>query len=294
MIKVEKTTFKDIDAIQISNGRIKLIVTTGIGPRICYYGFEDRGNILRVCEKDYESKDNNDFKFYGGHRLWHSPEDEVRTYQADNLPVDVKMLKFGVKVSMIEKKTLLQKSMQIEMKDDGKVRIIHTIKNLSLFDIAYASWGITQLIPGGIAVFPQDKRKTGLLPNRQLVLWDYTDLSDDRLIFSKNLVMVRQDNIDKKLKIGSFNRDGNLSYFINGDLFVKEFDVSEGEYSDYGCNAEIFTNKDFIELETLSPMEEVEPNGEVSHTEVWSLIEKVPAPKIEKVHYAAHKETINV
>lgn len=42
-------------------------------------------------------------------------------------------------------------------------------------------------------------------------------------------------------------------------------------YPDGGCSAEIFTNAEMLELETLSPLTELPPEGVLEHTEWWSL-----------------------
>jgi hypothetical protein len=43
------------------------------------------------------------------------------------------------------------------------------------------------------------------------------------------------------------------------------------EYPDLGCNTEVFTNADMLELETLSPLTTLPPDGALEHTERWSL-----------------------
>jgi hypothetical protein len=53
---------------------------------------------------------------------------------------------------------------------------------------------------------------------------------------------------------GIFNPAGWGAYCLNGALFVKRASVIPGaEYPDFGCNFEIFTNPEFLELESLGP-----------------------------------------
>ncbi len=293
MVKVTKGTFLGVEAYEITNDKVKITVATGIGPRIIHFGFCNKDNILRVAKSDFLNKSAG-YKFYGGHRLWHSPEDEVRTYQPDNGNVEVEVLELGIKASFIETENMIKKTMQIEMKENGRVRIIHTLENVGDKDFELAVWGITQLKPGGIGVMQQDDRKTGLLPSRSIALWDYTDLSDKRLTFTKNHIIVKQDpNNEKALKIGTYCRQGQLAYFIDGDMFVKDFDVMEGEFTDYGSNAEIYTNDQILELETLSPIYDMSKGQMAEHTEVWELIENVPCPYVDKVMQAEIKETVH-
>lgn len=293
MVKVRKTDFLGKEAYEITNDVVSLVVATGIGPRIVSFGFCKKGNLLRVAGDDFFSDDNS-YKFYGGHRLWHAPEDTVRSYQPDNEPCEVEVLELGVKVSVVEKENKIRRVMQIEMKENGRVRIIHTIENLSNFCVHLAPWAITQMKTGGLGVIPQVTKKTGLLPNRSISLWDYTDLSDSRLKFGGDFIYVKQDeNIKKAMKIGTFNPEGYVYYFVDGDLFVKEFDVAQGEFPDFGCNCELYVNEDFLELESLGEMQELCPGESCEHTEVWSIIEKVACPTDEKLAQMDVREPIH-
>ena len=293
MVKIEKCDFFGVEAYEISNGDVKLIVTTSVGPRIVHFGFCDKENVLHVNRGDFLNRSAG-FKFYGGHRLWHAPEHESRTYQPDNSMCEVEVLPLGITVSNYEESNKITKTMQIEMKDNGRVRIIHSIKNNSNFDYNLACWGITQMRAGGVAIMPQDNRKTGLLPNRSIAFWDYSDLTDSRLNFTtSNIVITHDETVKKPFKIGSFNRDGYLAYFNQGDLFVKEFDVQDGEFADYGCNSEIFVNEDFLELESLSALVEIPINEQIEHTEVWQLFKDAPAPEKEMYQSVDMKGFVN-
>jgi hypothetical protein len=43
-----------------------------------------------------------------------------------------------------------------------------------------------------------------------------------------------------------------------------------------GCNAEIYVNDQFLELETLAPWQTIEPGETITHTERWELYGDVP------------------
>ena len=56
------------------------------------------------------------YHFYGGHRLWHAPEDTSRTYMPDSEPVELTAVEHGFHlVQAIETHTGIQKSMQITL-----------------------------------------------------------------------------------------------------------------------------------------------------------------------------------
>jgi hypothetical protein len=64
-------------------------------------------------------------------------------------------------------------------------------------------------------------------------------------------------------------------------LFVKRFDASaDVQYPDQGFNAEIYCNDQFIELESLGPVEPIEPGQTVRHSELWEVYDSLDVPFI--------------
>jgi hypothetical protein len=62
------------------------------------------------------------------------------------------------------------------------------------------------------------------------------------------------------------------AYLLGSDLFVKRYDADPSKaYADFGASYETFVNGDFLELETLGPLEEVAAGAAVEHVESWSL-----------------------
>ncbi len=74
--------------------------------------------------------------------------------------------------------------------------------------------------------------------------------------------------------------DGWVAYARNGHLFVKKFDFeADAIYPDMGCSFKSWTNHEFIELETLSPLAWLEPGDQIDYQEDWYLFENVPVPE---------------
>jgi hypothetical protein len=51
--------------------------------------------------------------------------------------------------------------------------------------------------------------------------------------------------------------------------------MAGARYPDGGCNFELFTNPEFLELETLGPLVELKPGEMAEHVERWWLFEGV-------------------
>ena len=61
---------------------------------------------------------------------------------------------------------------------------------------------------------------------------------------------------------------------MEGDLFLKRARARARaglEYPDFGCSVEVFTNAAMLKVETLGPLQTVEPGAAVDHIEEWSL-----------------------
>jgi hypothetical protein len=139
---------------------------------------------------------------------------------------------------------------------------------------------LTIMRGGGVAVIPQEPygpHPQNLLPARPLVLWPYTDMSDARFGFGRRFVRLRSDESnDEPQKIGLANKRGWAGYVNGGTLFVKRFAYEEGaSYPDYGCNNEFFTAGLFIEVESLSPLRQLDPGESIEHVERWRLFDNV-------------------
>jgi len=63
------------------------------------------------------------------------------------------------------------------------------------------------------------------------------------------------------------------AYWVDGYAFVKKFERKKGEYPDFGCSVEAYTNPIMLELETLSPLKTLEPNSTIEHTEIWRIFD---------------------
>src|SRR3954452_18787212 len=61
------------NAYRLSNRVVELIVTADVGPRILFYGFCGRENMLHEVNDDAGKVGGSQFRLYGGHRLWVSP-----------------------------------------------------------------------------------------------------------------------------------------------------------------------------------------------------------------------------
>ncbi len=267
------------------NDAVELIVTTDVGPRVIRFGFTGE-NELGEFPEHVGQVGGDEFRLYGGHRLWHAPESLERTYCPDNSTVTLERQADGVRITQpTEARTGIQKEMVISLSPtETHVRIVHRLWNRNLWPVDLAAWALTVMAPGGTAVIPLPPRipyPEGLLPTGQLVLWPYTDPADPRWRWGHKYILLRQDAArPSPQKLGASVPGGWIAHVRDERLFVKMFrHIPGATYPDLGSAIETFTDGRMLELETLSPIARVEPGGAIEHVESWFLWRDVPAPR---------------
>lgn len=278
------------NVFKIWNDTVQLLVLVDVGPRIISFSFVGQQNEFHEIPEHAGEGGDHTFRVYGGHRLWVAPE-IPRTYYPDNLPVAVRRQQnafiFTAPPESTPPGTNLQKEIEIELYETGtRVTVTHRIRNLGSEPTEMAPWALSVMANGGTAILPLPPRAPmsadRLLPEGVLVLWSYTDLADPRWKIGTRYIQLQQaSNCAREFKQqmgGILNPLGWGAYFRKGHLFIKKVDVdTRAKYPDFGCNFELYTDPDLLELETLGPLRNLEPGETAEHTERWWLFEHIEA-----------------
>jgi hypothetical protein len=219
-----------------------------------------------------------EFRFRGGHRLWHSPEAMPRTYMPDNEGAVVSELEHGVALDQpAESWTHISKRLEIRLNPArAQVFVRHELRNEGAWAVELAPWALTMFRQGGVGIFPQPAGPVdaaGLLPNRQVTLWPYAAIDDPRVGWADDFVLIRAEPRMPPFKLGYFSRAGWIAYWLEGALFVIRSDarLDAARYPDGGCSVESYCNDRFFELETLGALTMLAPGESVVHDEIWEL-----------------------
>jgi hypothetical protein len=266
------------DCVRLYNKAVEMIVTTDVGPRIIHFGFIGDRNILYVSPEDSGKTGGNDWRIYGGHRLWIAPEAIPLSYHPDNSAVEYAFHNGMLTVTAPKESTSgIRKEIQITLSPgSNEVTVAHRLTNENPFDLQLSVWAISALAPGGCAIVPQEPYGEGndfLLPARPLALWQYTKMNDPRWVWGEKYILAQHDAaLTSEQKIGVLNKQGWAAYYLNKTLLIKKFDYNaQSLYPDYGCNNEVYINGAFLELETLGPLITLAPGETAMHTEHWGL-----------------------
>jgi hypothetical protein len=266
---------------RLTDGRLEAIVATDIGPRVLRLGFVGGRNEFAELDASQPTP-YGEWRIYGGPRLWHSPEAMPRSYYPDNDPCTVDVDEDSVTVVQpTEPPTGVQKTMRLTM-GEGYIEVDHILTNEGLWPVEAAPWALSVMAPGGTAILQAAKERDpdNLLPNRSLILWPYTDLTDPRLVLGRDLILLHQrTDAAGPIKLGVNNDSGWAAYYNQNHLFIKRFAVDIfAVYPDNGCTVECYTNAQMLELESLGSLVLLEPGESAYHTERWYLFEAPGLP----------------
>jgi hypothetical protein len=196
----------DTEAFAI--GDSNLTVARDAGPRILSYssgGTEQLFARLPGVFIDHPGVDS--YPLIGGHRLWRAPEVPAITYESDDNPVTIREFDAGIELIGAPDRDGVVKSISATAHGD-KIVIDHELCNGGDNPVTTAVWAITQLSPGGVGILPQGVEATdpdGVLPNRSIAMWPYTDPSGSDMVFGSNDIRINASNTTPKAKIGTQN-----------------------------------------------------------------------------------------
>lgn len=261
------------------NDRLELVVTSDVGPRIVWLGFIGGDNIFGGLAEELGMMGGPEWHVYFGHRFWHSPEAKPRSYYPDNHPIRVDSDGENTLclIQPPEPTSGMQKTLSVTLARDN-VEVVHTLTNEGLWPVEASPWALSVMATESTALIPQPQGDPeALLPNRTLTLWPYTDMTDARVRWGRRFVILRQDpTITQPIKLGMNAEDGWCACITGEILFLKCFDhFADALYPDHGCSVESYANDRFLELETLGPMDYLEPGDSATHVERWHLFENV-------------------
>jgi hypothetical protein len=278
-MQVDRCTFAGWDdCVRLRSETTEVVLLAAAGPRILAFGPRGGENLLFV--EPAGAGDLDRWRMYGGHRLWHAPEDPTLSYVPDNVPVDVAIGEGVVRLTGVEEAASgLRKSLEVSL-DGDRLALTHRLEQVRGRS-RRAPWAITAFGPGGRAWLPRAAPKThpdALLPDQILVLWPYTDLGDARLGLGSVAVTVDHDPVALgPLKIGAHHPLGWLAWSRGGQLVVQHTRVGPGTYPDLGATHEIYCDAHLVELEALGPLEDLGPGGVATLQSRWWRMD-VPDP----------------
>lgn len=266
----------------VENEHLRIEVALDAGPRVVWLSRPGGRNVFaETPEIDWPTVHGRPYRILGGHRLWSSPECPLDEQVPDDEPVTLRELADGIEV-VGATKTHDGLTRRIELRpaaDGPRVHVTHVLENGGDRTVRAAAWALTQMTPGGVGMLPlPGGGGSAQLPNRNVVLWPYSSVADPRFELIDGEIRVRATGDAGFFKAGCLNVSGEVFYELDDVVFRKRFSPKpDAEHVDFGCNTEVYVRAEFLELETLTPLHDVEPGGSIVHVEEWQLVSRAEA-----------------
>ncbi len=279
--------------VRIANAYAELIITLDVGPRVISCRTTDGTNVFKIFDEQLGGTGEAEWKSRGGHRFWLAPEDPVLSYIPDNSAVEHRVASpYEVELSMsLGGQLPVRKTLIVALAADSTcVNVTHRAENIGSESLSIATWGLSVMAPGGIEIIPLPplgEHPRDLLPNRVMVFWPFTDMTDPRWRWGRLFITLRQGDAGPS-KLGLAHQEHWIAYHQGDSLFVKTIAYQQGAtYPDFGCNFETFTNEEMLEVEALGPLVELAPGAATEHVETWRLLDGISAPPAREEEMAA-------
>jgi len=292
-MSITTTQFAGHEAIRIDAGRMALMVTTSVGPRVLGLLTEDgRNHFAELPEMTLDCPGSAPIHLRGGSRLWTAPEDPRVTYRPDDEPVGVEEIAGGVRL-VARPDPVAETSRETSIRVTGPERFSfdYRVVNRADHPQRLAAWAISMMAPHGRAWLPTltvPFDPGGFQAQRNIVLWPYARHDDPRFVLHGHAIELRAAILAERptlgrFKVGTSLRRGWVAHWREGVLLVKRAGHDESrEYADMGASGQLYSQADFTELETLGPLTELAPGDSAEHHEDWEvhLVDEAEAERL--------------
>lgn len=297
------------DTYRVGNGLVEARVVADVGPRIVEVRRAGGDNLFHLLDAEAGGRGEPVWRCRGGWRLWLAPERRTTTYALDNASCavtrpDARSLRV---VGAPQPESSVEKEVVITIDPDRpRLQIESRVRNIGARPVTYALWTLAVMRPGGRAFLPLDVGPpTAFDDVRRLILWSYASVRDPRYRFGDRLieidhagvagmpatlmtsdqsVPVREGAASRSIdesKIGVDSTAGWAAYLCDGTLFVTRANVDAGPRPDGGATAEVYSSREFVELEHLGVLTEIAPGGESVLREEWWVLADVAIPPFD-------------
>ncbi len=278
-MSITTTRYAGHEAIQVEAGRVRLVVTTSVGPRVLGLLTPDgRNHFAELPDMTLDCPGSDPIHLRGGSRLWAAPEDPRLTYRPDDDPVGVEEIVDGIRLAT-RPDPVAGTSREISLRVTGPERFAFDYRVVNHADRPQrlAAWAITMMAAGGRAWLPlltEPFDPGGFQAQRNIVLWSYARSDDPRLRLSDHAIELHAstDPALGRFKVATTLRRGWAAHWADGVMLVKRAYHDESrDYADLGASGQLYTQHDFTELETLGPLTDLQPGDAAEHHEDWEI-----------------------
>lgn len=281
-MEIKPVSFSGLEAVELETPQARMVVVTGMGPRIAFWGRPQGENLLYWQRDDIGRQG---WILLGGHRVWMTrpgADESEDAYAPDNEPCEVRRLKNGVRVTGgLHPFLNIRRGIEVVQQSDSSFKVTSFLTNEGPMLYSGGVWGPTCINPAG------GKEFGILLGDRQLT-WDVVKVviprkfaghislvADPQISWSEDYMVCRPTGIESKRMVMAPHGMIAMTWPEQSLSFVKHSLYNpRGQYP-FGCNLALYAGPDnfMVEMESYGAQQTVLPGQTVVLEESWILAE---------------------
>jgi len=263
-MKIERVRWQGWDALRCLTTHVELIVGVSAGPRLLSFRRDGRRNVLHLDTTDLRV---GEWRLYGGHRFTVAPEGP-QSYAPDNAPCHSRTSGEELLVTAPADASGLRRTLKIAPAEEGMgFDLCHILDNRGHLPWTGAIWAITCVPSSGAVVAARGPGRPRFWPGTDTARWD----------LGAGALAVLADG--RPGKAGWHASPAWLASLQPDTAFVIHAPQTPSREAcvDDGCNLEVFTGPDYLELETLGARTTLPRGSSARHVQRWRLLDPIYA-----------------
>jgi hypothetical protein len=297
-MEIKRILFDGLDAFELTTAMARMVVVTGLGPRIAFLG-KPGGDNLFYWQNDELGY--GEWRLKGGHRVWVSrpgADEAEDAYAADNGSCEVVQRSDGIEVTgQLHPLFKTRRGVHIRILDDATFQVTSFLTNCGPFLYSGGVWAAT-------AIDPQGGKEFGIPLGDRSLSWDlikvviprkfasHTSLvNDPQITYTEDFMIIRPQGIETKRAVMAPLGIIGMTWPAKGLSFLKHSPYDPNGRYPLGCNLAIYNgpNNFMFEMETFSLEQTVLPGSTIENRETWKLVDTIldwSDPEILKGQFA--------
>ena len=279
---IKKIRFDNLEAYEVSTSIAKMIIVTGLGPRIAFLGKNDGENLFYWKNDDVGREG---WRLLGGHRVWVSrpfADESEDAYAFDNDPCTVTNNSGELVITgTIHPVFKTQRGIRIRVIDENTFSVTNFLTNNSPFLYSGGVWAATCIDPRGGKEFaiPLGDRRLSWDVIKIVIPRKFANHSapvhDEQITLTDDFMIVHPRGVETKRMVMAPLGICAMTYPKMNISFVKYHPFNRNARYPHECNLAFYNapNNLMFEMESYGEEQTVLPQATIENLEIWKLLD---------------------
>lgn len=280
MATIKKIQFQGERAVELRTRELRLVATTGRGPRLALLSRRDGENLLYWAPGRHRY---GEWDLMGGHRFWLArpgADEAEETYAPDNAACELRTTRDGFTLSPPAIAGVnIARSVTVRAVAANRLTIEHRVDNVGNMLWSGGAWGLTCTLPTPTTTY--------VIPLSDASTWDTASMTffkkwggthtgsydDPQFTMTADAVRIRSLGSENKRAFRAAPGIIALHDAARDVLFAKRSEWQRGGVYPMDSNLAVYTgeNSFMVEMETMAPLVTLKPGESATHVEEWVL-----------------------